>query len=428
MAFYRKKKSVSEWLERAKSEKAAIKVNDPKTLNKLKMLDLTVYDLQLLKTLQPYVKEEIGKIAKEFYASFYQIDELKKIIDRYSSVEKLSQTLAVHVMDFFSGTIDAAFLAKRTGVGKMHYKIALTPSYYMGTFQNLQSSLVQIVFRTVKDPVAEERLIHAINKIISLEQQLVLEVYEAEYAENLKKEFEEGRDDLRSAIARVSGNLTQLSSQTHESVRNLLERFTQVREMVRQGNEETRKAKVQASAGKAQLEQLFAQVNDASSSVKQMGKMVENLENSSQEIGRVTALVKDISEQTNILALNSAIEAARAGEYGKGFTVVSQEIRKLAEETNTAMAQISELTANSATVTMNVVESLTKTAGIIEKGMDESKQTGQKFDAIIASVEQNSSLSEETDKHVDALAEIADHLGEGTETLTGSVDQLMKQL
>ncbi|WP_100488969.1 globin-coupled sensor protein [Sporolactobacillus pectinivorans] len=428
MVFSVKKGPGMSWLEKAKSERTSITVDDPKIMDKLKMLDLTVSDLQLLKTLQPFVKKEINQIAKDFYSSFYQIDELREIIDRYSSVEKLSQTLAVHVMDFFSGVIDDSFLERRVRVGKMHYKIALTPSYYMGTFQNLQSSLVQIVFRLTVEPAAAERMICAINKMISLEQQIVLEVYEAEYAENLKKEYEEGREDLRSAIRQVSSDLTQLSAQTHDSVHDLLNHFSHVRETVHQSSEEAERAKGQASGGKIQLKQLFSQVNDASRSVREMGEMVQNLESSSQEIGRVTGLVKDISEQTNILALNSAIEAARAGEYGKGFTIVSQEIRKLAEETNKAMAQISDLTAHSADVTVNVVGSLTKTTAIIEKGMAESKQTGQKFEDIIKSVDKNSALSGEIDQYMDVMAGVAEKLGQGTETLTDAANQLMEKL
>ncbi|GGL43171.1 globin-coupled sensor protein [Sporolactobacillus putidus] len=428
MFFKKSEEAVYDWLEKAKSEKVSVTVKDSKVLEKLRMLDLTDGDLQLLKLLRPFVQKEIDIISKDFYNSFYKIEPLRQIIDKHSSVEKLSRTLAAHVMELFSGVIDEAFLERRFRVGKMHYIIALSPSYYMGTFQNLQNSLCRVVFQSVGDFSATERIIRAIHKIISFEQQIVLEAYDLEYSQNLKREYEGGREDLRSAIVHVGDSLTALADQTRETVSALSEHFQSVRASSAKSNRETQTAKAQASEGQTQLERLFSQVTAANQSIVEMGRMVGRLEESSQEIGRVTILVREISEQTNILALNSAIEAARAGEYGKGFAVVSQEIRKLAEETNNAMAQISDLIDKSVNVTSHVVGSLNETTGIIEKGMEESKQTADKFRDIISSVDRNSRLSAEIDKNMDELVGITGKLGTGTETLSVSLEQLKNSL
>lgn len=115
----------------AKSEQAEISVEDQEIINKLKMLDLTIFDLRLLKVLRPYVEEEIDQIARNFYASFYEIEPLKQINNQYSLDEKLSKALSVHIMDLFSGMIDDTFLGKRYRVGKIHYKIALKTAYYI---------------------------------------------------------------------------------------------------------------------------------------------------------------------------------------------------------------------------------------------------------------------------------------------------------
>lgn len=431
IVFRRKEKAVYNWLEEAKSEKVSVTVKEAKVLAKLKMLDLTDYDLQLLKRLRPDVQKEIRNISKVFYDSFYEMEQLKQIIDKNSTVEKLSRTLAAHVLELFSGVIDEAFLERRLRVGKVHYRIGLKPAYYMGTFQNLQNSLYRTAFQSAGatgDLTAVERVIRAINKIISLEQQIVLEAYDQEYIQNLEREYEVGREDLRTAIAQVSDNLIGLSEQTHERVGSLIGHFQLVRASSAENSREAQNAKTQASDGRSRLEQLLKQVTEANRSIKEMGRMVGKLEGSSREIGRVTILVKEISEQTNILALNSAIEAARAGEYGKGFNVVSKEIRKLAEETNNAMMQISDLIANSTDVTSHVVGSLNETTGIIEKGMQESKQTAEKFQGIISSLDRNTMLSGEIDKNMDALVGITEELEKGTETLSASVDRLKRSL
>ncbi|WP_010630535.1 globin-coupled sensor protein [Sporolactobacillus vineae] len=423
-----RKNTESSWLKQAENETVAIGVSDPKIKEKLDMLELTAHDLQLLKALRPFVAKEIDAIAEKFYASFYEIEPLRKIIDRYSTVEKLSKTLAGHIMNFFDGKIDDAFVESRAQVGRMHYKINLTPSYYMGTFQNIQYHLIHIVFREVGDHPAAEQAIHAINKMISLEQQIVLEVYDREYARNLEGEFEQGRQDLRSGMTQISGSLNEVTSRTRAAVKKLQDHFNLVQTTVHSSSEETEKAKNQASEGKVQLERLLDQVSMANRSITDMGTMVGRLKQASQEIGRVTDLVRDISEQTNILALNSAIEAARAGEYGKGFSVVSEEIRKLAEETNQATAQISSLIANSSRVTGNVVTSLADATEIIEKGMKESRDTGKKFEQIITAVDRSNKLSKKVDSNAETLAEITEQIGQGTNTLSDSVTRLMQKL
>ncbi|EST10291.1 globin-coupled sensor protein [Sporolactobacillus laevolacticus] len=428
MALITRKEKNSSWLEKSKSEKVVIDVTDTGVLEKLEMLGVTEADLQIMKMMRPYVEKEIKRMAEEFYASFYKIESLRKIIEKYSTVEKLSKTLATHVLELFSGVIDDAFLDRRYRVGIMHYRIALTPPYYMGTFQNLLNNLIGLVLNNVFDNNQAYYIICSINKMISFEQQVVLEAYDEEYEKTLKREYEVGRDDLRTAILQVSENLTELSEQSKESVRNLLKQFTVVRENSNKRSEVSQNAKTHASEGQQQLEQLFVQVMAASRSVQEMGKMVSDLEASSKQIGQVTLLVKDISEQTHILAINSAIEAARAGEYGKGFTVVAQEIQKLAEETNSAMVQISELINKSATVTSEVVHSLDKTTSIIQKSMEESMHTGEKFEGIIDSADQNSALSVETDQSIDQLAAITDMLSKGVDTLVHSAEQLKSKL
>lgn len=428
MPLITRKEKNSSWLEKSKSEKVVIDVTDTGVLEKLEMLGVTEADLQIMKMMRPYVEKEIKRMAEEFYASFYKIESLRKIIEKYSTVEKLSKTLATHVLELFSGVIDDAFLDRRYRVGIMHYRIALTPPYYMGTFQNLLNNLIGLVLNNVSDNNQAYYIIRSINKMISFEQQVVLEAYDEEYEKTLKREYEVGRDDLRTAILQVSENLTELSEQSKESVRNLLKQFTVVRENSNKRSEVSQNAKTHASEGQQQLEQLFVQVMAASRSVQEMGKMVSDLEASSKQIGQVTLLVKDISEQTHILAINSAIEAARAGEYGKGFTVVAQEIQKLAEETNSAMVQISELINKSATVTGEVVHSLDKTTSIIQKSMEESMHTGEKFEGIIDSADQNSALSVETDQSIDQLAAITDMLSKGVDTLVHSAEQLKSKL
>ncbi|WP_456279499.1 methyl-accepting chemotaxis protein [Bacillus sp. AK128] len=113
---------------------------------------------------------------------------------------------------------------------------------------------------------------------------------------------------------------------------------------------------------------------------------VKGLDKETQQITKLVSVIKDIADQTNLLALNAAIEAARAGEHGRGFAVVADEVRKLAEQVSYSVKDITSIVATIQNESKTVTESLQLGYKEVEEGTSQIKATGQTFESINESV------------------------------------------
>ncbi len=176
-----------------------------------------------------------------------------------------------------------------------------------------------------------------------------------------------------------------------------------------------------ASKGKEIADNAVVNVKEVYKSTAELSKMVEHLNGRVAEIGDIVTVIKDIADQTNLLALNAAIEAARAGEQGRGFAVVADEVRKLAERTIKATDEISgkiEAVQTESRQTASFMEEATgKSAGAAENIgnvgdalnaiLTEMQNLKDEVTKIAASVEEQSATTEEVTKNIESTSAIA---------------------
>ncbi|QVY62264.1 globin-coupled sensor protein [Cytobacillus gottheilii] len=398
--------------------------NNQNILDKLQMLKISEKDLQHIKLVQPLIEKQVDRLTEEFYGTILQVEELQDIVNKHSSVSKLRGTLRQHIIELFNGEITEDFIEKRLRIAFIHYKIGLKPAWYMGSFQNLQNAILEVICESTQSIFELKEIIASVNKLLSLEQQLVLETYEEENMRMIKDTFQQGKNDLKDKILDVSEDLVALAEETSASVENLIARSHEFNSLIKDSGAHSETIQYQGGIGKEKLSDLSNKIEQIQSETAIMTTTVEHLNGASEKVNSVIAFVQSIADQTNLLALNSAIEAARAGEHGKGFAVVSQEVKKLAEQTKLSIGEIQELIQTSSMLTKAVSDSLLNVASSVTEGMETSLQTNEAFDAIAASISSNANYLSSVGNQVNELIYSINEIGTASTTVASSAERL----
>ena len=195
-----------------------------------------------------------------------------------------------------------------------------------------------------------------------------------------------------------------------------------------------------AEKGGDAVQNQIAGMNDIRSQIQETSKRIKRLGESSLEIGEIVELISDITEQTNVLALNAAIQAASAGEAGRGFTVVAEEVQRLAERSGEATKQIEAIVKTIQADTQDAVAAMEKsTMGVVEgaKLSDAAGQTlaeiqrvsrelAELIGQISAQTQTQSASVTEVTRGMQGILRISEETTEGTKQTNVSIGQLTK--
>lgn len=195
-------------------------------------------------------------------------------------------------------------------------------------------------------------------------------------------------EQITNEITDMSSRLKTQTEATNEVLLSLQELAVGVDSVARNSTDVSElsvKTEGQAKMGNESVNKVKEQMTYISSSTKHSEESIFALKLRSDEISKIVQLITDVADQTNLLALNAAIEAARAGEQGKGFAVVADEVRKLAEQSRGSAKQIEELISGIQIETEKAVESIQNEAKFVDEGVKLVEETGKVFSEILNS-------------------------------------------
>lgn len=229
-----------------------------------------------------------------------------------------------------------------------------------------------------------------------------------------------GTDQVATAITEMSATVQEIASNTAETSKY----STDAQNLVNQGTEK--------------MDQTLQTVAGLVKQGEQTAQSIGSLHDESQKIGAVLDVIQNIAEQTNLLALNAAIEAARAGEHGRGFAVVADEVRSLAQKTQGSASDIQQMVESIQSGAKRAIDSVEANQRQVDQTSEFTEQAKHSFDDIREAVtrisdmaaqiatatEQQTVVAGEVDNNIVAITELAEQTYQGAQEINGSSSEI----
>ncbi len=274
--------------------------------------------------------------------------------------------------------------------------------------------------------------------------------YTVEELRNLVGQVQGTAQRVAQTTSQVENTSIELLAASTEQLREIREsgqavldmagRITQVSSQAQTSADVARAAMNAAESGAKAVQDTIGGMNTIREQIQDTAKRIKRLGESSQEIGEITELISDITEQTNVLALNAAIQAAAAGEAGRGFSVVAEEVQRLAERSGDATRQIAALVRAIQADTQDAVQAMERSTREVVEGarlsdnagaaladIDAlSRQVADLIEQIASSAAREVELAGQTATNIQHIFAVTEQTGEGTRSTVQQVRELAR--
>lgn len=328
-------------------------------------------------------------------------------------------------------------------------EIAQLSESFRTMVESLRSTVGQVAEASAKVTASSQTLSATSEEVSKATQQITETVNQVATGSEEQSRAVQASAAAMEQLGRAVGEVAtgaQTQVRTVEDAVSLVQQITaaieQVSSLSQSASSNGQQVREVATAGGRQVAEAVDGMGKIKIATDQVADMVKQLGDSSQQIGAIVETINDIAEQTNLLALNAAIEAARAGEHGKGFAVVADEVRKLAERSSKATGEIGELIGSIQQMTAHAVEAMDRGSKQVEEGTQLGGQAGealgniqQAIAGIVAQIEdmsaaaqQMSSSSAEVVKAIENVSAITEQTSAAAEQMSASSGEVTQQI
>lgn len=416
-------------------------------------------DLDTLKAYGPKLFADMDKIVDAFYDHVVTLPGAADIVaGAGSSIPKLKKTNPDYFQHMVSGELGADYFESRRIIGAVHARIGLAPDLFFAGMSTYVEELYPKVMHDHRFKTGQGvKVLVALGKLFNLDQSLILE----SYIENgFKAKIKQLASEASVALTSVASDLTKNSNEIKVTMDGLGEVVSQVALATTSQAEAAQDVALSTDAFERGIGGLELSVQHQASAVSSARRVIDltadsmtemeklsiegagmreglgviervveaaqqtadkaaEMDTRSREIGTIIQTIETIASQTNLLALNAAIEAARAGEAGRGFAVVADEVRKLAESSSEAASTISRLITGVQQSSVEVDTAMKSTVSNLQEAIEIANQSSSLFDQIqemtsevvgrqkelTASINQVAQASDETVEHLSTMKE-----------------------
>lgn len=387
--------------------------------NQLSLMNIDQDTLKNIRNVSNFLTPHIDEMIDEFYKRVTAEEHLAEIINEYSTLDRLKQTMRQYIEQFIQADINQSYVDSLITVGKVHSRIHLKAEDFMAAHHQLVQFMTAIVMENLyRKPDENMRAVLALQKLAAFDQQLIVQVYfgqtfngllvEASNTLNYLTQLDTSRELIQQmdTMQSESHSVSSATEQVNASISEVASYAVKV-------SEETEQAVQTAEDSQEIVNKTLEDIEKVGIVYKEVVDQVNRLNEEIDQTHQVVEIIQQITEQTNLLALNASIEAARAGEHGQGFAVVANEVRQLAENTKAQTIQIVQNMQSLLDVSKQVTEQMRATEDLITQSVSGTKAADDALNKIVEGMqnmnESTSQIAAMSEEQTSAVNEIAEH-------------------